>query len=150
VSSTTPDLAWQGVERVGVQCLVAWSPLADREALSRTLCERVRRLAAEKAPLPVQTMNHGDPALIAAGTAAILVHASVQPAPVAGGAPILVFSMRPYRYAVPNEVIFGAAPRATSLPASGAADAALDAALAAALSETLPWMAPPQGRARSL
>ncbi|MEA1014822.1 hypothetical protein [Sphingosinicella sp. LY1275] len=144
-AATTPLLLWNDVSRIAVHCLVVPDPaMAATRALQSALCDRVRTLAARGAPAPVVVVGFADPALIAPGTAVILVHASVEPAGRDGR--LLAFSIRPFRVsAEQTSTLFGAAPRAAKIPVSGVASAALDKALGAALSETLPWLARPEG-----
>ena len=138
--ASTPSLAWDGARRLGVHCLVSPDTLPDRRRLQASLCERVRKLAADKAPIPVTVLAPGDPALIAADTAVLLFHAHVQPGE-GGRGPLLVFSLRAFRATAAPSELFGAAPRAVALPAGGASPP-FDAALNAALAETLPWRSP--------
>ena len=137
VSASTPSLTWQGVDRVGVQCVVN---SADHgvSGLQTTLCERVRALAAEDAPVAVRVTPPGDPAVLRPGTVTLLVHGGVHAAP---GGRALAFTIRPFRATPEDAVLFGTTPRVALLPAAGVAGPALDAALRAALSETLPWSA---------
>ena len=140
VSASTPVLAWDGARSLGVQCLVDPATLPDRRRLQSVLCERVRTLAADQAPIPVVVLAPGDPALIAADTAVLLFHANVQ---LAGGGHdrLLVFSLRAFRATAAPSELFGAAPRATPLPGGGS-NPQFDAAVNAALAETLPWRLP--------
>ena len=137
-TASTPVLAWDGAKRLGVQCLVDPDRLPDRRRLQAALCDRVRTLAADKAPIPVVLLAPGDPGLIAADTAVLLLHGNVQPAN-AGTGPLLVFSLRVFRATAAPSELFGAAPRATAPPPSPQFDAAVNAALA----ETLPWRSRP-------
>jgi hypothetical protein len=140
-TASTPVLAWDGAKRLGVQCLVDPQTSPDRRRLQAALCERVRGLAADKAPIPVVLLAPGDPGLIAADTAVLLFHANVQRGE---GGPLLVFSLRVFRATAAPSELFGAAPRATALPAQpGGPTPQFDAALNAALAETLPWRSRP-------
>ncbi|SFJ45915.1 hypothetical protein SAMN02799626_01822 [Caulobacter sp. UNC279MFTsu5.1] len=143
--ASTPVLTWDGAKRLGVQCLVDPDRTPDRRRLQAALCDRVRVLAADKAPIPVVLLAPGDPGLIAADTAVLLFHANVQPADGgAGSAPLLVFSLRVFRATAAPSELFGAAPRATRLPAKGTNPTPqFDAAVNAALAETLPWRSRP-------
>jgi hypothetical protein len=114
--ASTPVLAWDGARRLGVQCLVDPDRLPDRRRLQAALCDRVRTLAADKAPIPVVLLAPGDPGLIAADTAVLLFHANVQPGAGPKGGPLLVFSLRAFRATAAPSELFGAAPRATALP----------------------------------
>lgn len=147
-TASTPTLAWDGARRLGVQCLVDPDRAPDRRRLQAVLCERVRALAADNAPIPVVLLAPGDPGLIAADTAVLLFHANIQPdgAQSSGtrGGSLLVFSLRVFRATAAPSELFGAAPRATALPARGANPSPqFDAAVNAALAETLPWRSRP-------
>jgi hypothetical protein len=140
-SGASLPLIWQGARRLNILCVVTGS--GDTEALRRDICARVRSAAEPGAPLPIETIAPGDPAVLEARDVSLLVQASVDGD---GADRLLAFSIRPYRAAgVGTDVLFGAPPRAVRLPSSGAAPAALDAALAASLAETLPWLARPRG-----
>jgi hypothetical protein len=142
-AASTPVLAWDGARRLGVQCLVDPDRTPDRRRLQAVLCERVRTLAADKAPIPVALLTPGDPGLIAADTAVLLFHANLQPSQAQGG-PLLVFNLRVFRATAAPSELFGAAPRATALPTgSTQPDRQFDAAVNAALAETLPWRSQP-------
>ncbi len=141
-SASLPALLWQGATSVRVQCLVTPGQDAAAAPLQQQLCDRVVTLAKAGAPLPVSTIEFGDPQVIAAGTVALLVHGSIQHE---GDKRLLAFSIRPYRNsAEQSTVLFGAAPRAASLTAAGTPTPALDTAIAAALRDTLPWQNRPQ------
>ena len=141
--ASTPPLIWQNAKRVVVMCNVAGGPGIDHLALTAQLCARVQPLAARGSPFPVQTVGIGDPAVLAPNTVALLVHASVS---TSGTDRLLAFSIRPYRASAEDgDILFGAAPRAAAISATGAATPALEAALAAALADTLPWQNRPQG-----
>ena len=141
-TASTPVLAWNGVKRLGVQCLVDPDRLPDRRRLQAALCDRVRTLAADKAPIPVVLLAPGDPGLIA-DTAVLLLHGNVQstdaPSSAGKGGPLLVFSLRVFRATAAPSELFGAAPHATAPPPSPQFDAAVNAALA----QTLPWRSRP-------
>jgi hypothetical protein len=141
--AATPVLAWDGARRLAVQCQVDPDRLPDRRRLQASLCDRVRTLAADKAPIPVVLLAPGDPGVIAADTAVLLFHANVQPGAGPKGGALLVFSLRAFRAVAAPSELFGAAPRATALPAAGGAAPQFDAALNAALAETLPWRSRP-------
>ncbi len=144
-TASTPVLAWDGAKRLGVQCLVDPDRLPDRRKIQAALCDHVRTLAADEAPVPVVVLAPGDPGLIAADTAVLLVHANVQPgdgAKTGAEAPLLVFSLRVFRATAAPSELFSAAPRAVPLPGdlhTAGASPSFDAALQAALAETLPW-----------
>ena len=144
-SASTPALIWQGARALRVQCVVQTEAGSGVSPFQQSLCARVAMLARRGAPIPVSTIGLGDPAIIAPGTVALLVHASVQPGS-GGRERLLAFSIRPLRASADQSgVLFGAAPRAVPLPASGRSSPALDAALSATLAETLPWQNRPQG-----
>ncbi|ACJ00508.1 Alkaline Protease, putative [Rhodospirillum centenum SW] len=150
----SPDPLWQGAERLALRCSLAPVPGSDRLALETALCRRAAALAARGAPLPVEALAPGDPALLADGTVALLVQAAVQPAdtlvPGAAGR-VLLLVLRPWRKGAPPPALFGPPPRAVALPAAADALAPLDAAalagpdgpvartLDALLAEALPW-----------
>lgn len=137
--ASTPTLAWAGAKRVNVLCNVVGGPGIDHLALTRQLCRDVTRLAGKGAPIPVQAIAIGDPAVLSSDAVTILVHASVSSH---GRERLLAFNIRPYRTSTEQaSVLFGAAPRVAPITGSGSASAALEAALKAALSETLPWQA---------
>jgi hypothetical protein len=141
--AATPPLSWQGVKRLQILCLVATNRPSDRESLQRKLCEHVRIISAQGAPVPVETLELGDPKLIDPANATLLVHAHVQQM---GGEQLLVLSIRNYRTGGgETDTIFGAPPRAVPLRDGQGADAALQEALRATLSETVPWLARPAG-----
>jgi hypothetical protein len=147
-TASTPVLGWDGAKRLGVQCLVEPDRAPDRRRLQAALCDRVRALAADKAPIPVVLLAPGDPGLIAADTAVLLFHANVQPnepqSSGTRGGSLLVFSLRVFRATAAPSELFGAAPRVTALPAGGANPSPpFDAAVNAALTETLPWRSRP-------
>jgi hypothetical protein len=139
-TASTPTLAWDGVRRLGVQCQVDPDTLPDRRALQAALCDRVRTLAADKAPIPVVLFAPGDPGVLAADTAVLLFHANVQAAE-ARSAPLLVFSLRVFRAVAAPSELFSAPPRA--VPGRPAATPQFDAAVNAALAQTLPWRSRP-------
>ena len=137
----TPSLTFQGADRLGVYCVLS-SIQPNSENVRRSLCDAVAAIAGRNAPVPGTRIEAGDPALLRAGTITLLVQGSLQPAasvvPGADGR-LLVFTIRPFRVATDDAVLFGTAPRAVLLPSGAVEGPALEAALAAALSETLPW-----------
>ena len=139
VGAATPPLIWQDVTGVRVQCLVAAESGADQGELSRRICTHVRDLASAGAPVPVSTIQLGDPAVLAQGTVTLLVHGLVQRS---AGGDTLAFSIRPFRNSAEASILFAAPPRAVAL--SGG-DSTLEAALGASLRDTLPWLARPAG-----
>ncbi|HMJ93734.1 MAG TPA: hypothetical protein VK472_06520 [Allosphingosinicella sp.] len=136
-AAATQPLMWQQIARARVLCLVSSEVPADNRALQDALCARVREMAAEGAPIPVDPVGFGDPAVLEPDTVTLLVHASVQ---ADGDGRLLIFSIRPFRPARPDSAeLFGAAPRAVRLSGSALPGPELDSALAAALAQTLPW-----------
>jgi hypothetical protein len=142
VTAATQPLIWQQAGSIRILCLVA-PPAAGSDVrathddLQNELCDKVRALAADGAPVPVSRVGFGDPAVLEPGTVTLLVHASVQSD---GGQRLVAFQIRPFRAGGDhNAILFGAAPRAVRIPASGPGGDKLEAALAAALAETLPW-----------
>ena len=143
-SAETPTLLWQGASKLRVQCLVETERGSGVSAFQTALCERIAEQAARGAPVPVSTIGFGDPEILAPGTVALLVHASVQPAGKEK-ARLLAFSIRPMRASIAESVVlFGSAPRAVALPASGQLGADFDAAITASLATILPWQQRPQ------
>jgi hypothetical protein len=116
--------------------------------LGAALCERVRTLASDGSPVPVNIIVPGDPALLNGGTVTLLVHASLRDAaavtPGASGR-LLAFSIRPFRLSSDNAVLFGAGPQVVLLKTASLEDRAADAAISAALTELLPWRATQPG-----
>ena len=140
--AATQPLIWQQAGALRILCVVAPPPAgsdvrAAQGDLEKELCDIVRALAADGAPVPVSKIGFGDPAVLEPGTVTLLVHASVQDD---GGQRLVALDVRPFRPGGDhNAILFGAAPRAFRLPASGPGGAKLEAAVAAALAETLPW-----------
>lgn len=127
-------LIWQGADRLRILCIVQ----GGEERLRDDLCARVLAAAGTGAPVPVESVAPGDPAVLDPGGVSLLVHASVA---TEGDERVLAFTVRPYRAGRSDtDILFGAAPRVVRLPQSGAGSPALDAALRAALAETLPWL----------
>ena len=142
VSASTPTMLWQDATQLGIRCLVEPTTLLDRQALENALCERIKTEVENGSALPVVVIQPGDPALIASGTVALLVHASVQAAQDGGDANQIAFFIRPYRAtAEQTSPLFGAPPAVASLTDDGQIGAGFDRALQTALSQTLPWRA---------
>jgi hypothetical protein len=140
-SASTPPLIWQQTGPVRILCLVGPATRPDAEMLQEEMCDIVRTLAADGAPVPVSRVGFGDPVVLEPGTVTLLVHASVQSD---GDRRLVALNVRPFRPGGDhNAILFGAAPRAVRIPGSGPGGDKLEAALAAALAETLPWR---QGR----
>ncbi|HEX8469430.1 MAG TPA: hypothetical protein VF620_16670 [Allosphingosinicella sp.] len=137
VEASTPSLMWRDLRGVGVQCLVQNPTKLNTQVLETALCERVRSLVAEGAPVPVKRVSFGDPAILAAGTVTLLLHASVEST---GGGFTLNFAIRPIRPSSPDaEIYFGTAPRMGKLAGGGDLGHLLDSSLSSALAELLPW-----------
>jgi hypothetical protein len=141
VQPSTPPLMWQQAGPVRILCLVGPATRPDARTLQEEICDSVRALAADGAPVEVSRVGFGDPAVLEPGTVTLLVHASVQDD---GKQRLVALDVRPFRPGGDhNAILFGAAPRAVRIPGSGPGGDKLEAALAAALAETLPWR---QGR----
>jgi hypothetical protein len=139
--ASTPPLMWQQAGPVRILCLVGPATHPDARKLQEEMCDIVRTLAADGAPVAVSRVAFGDPAVLEPGTVTLLVHASVQ---TDGDRRLVALDVRPFRPGGDHQaVLFGAAPRAVRIPGSGPGGDKLEAALAAALAETLPWR---QGR----
>lgn len=137
--ASTPSLLWADARRVTVNCLVQSHTVRDAQAFETALCARVRGLAGRAAPFPVTQVHAGDPALIAADTVTLLVHASVERTPRGR---VVAFTIRPHRASGgETDALYGTAPRAVEM-ASGAPSAVLDKSLGEALAELLPWQRP--------
>lgn len=125
-----PALSAQGIARAAILCLVVDDTPARLE-LQRRLCEQVRAIAASGAPVPVEAIGFGDPALLGRDTLGVLVHAAYDRARNQ-----VVLSIRPHRNAPSASTLFGATPVAVTPGPDGAIP---EAALAAALDQVLPW-----------
>jgi hypothetical protein len=141
IQASTPPLMWQEAGAIRILCLVGPKTRPDANHLQEEMCDSVRKLAADGAPVPVSRVGFGDPVVLEPGTVTLLVHASVQSD---GDGRLVALDVRPFRPGGDhNAVLFGAAPRAVRIPGSGPGGDKLEAAVAAALAETLPWR---QGR----
>ncbi len=136
-AEASPSLMWRDLRAVGVQCLVQAPAKLNTKDLEAALCERMRTIAAEGAPVPIKSVTFGDPAILAAGTVTLLVHASVEPS---GDRLALNFAIRPIRPSSPDsEVYFGTAPKLATLAGARDLGPSIDSALSSALAELLPW-----------
>jgi hypothetical protein len=138
--ATTPDSSWRGVDRLHILAQLT-GPL-DSTIDAAGFCERVRRIAADGSPMPVQCVSIGEAmAADAAGKALVVVQAAIQPT---GDGRVLVGSARRTASAglEPAPNLLGATPRAARL-SDAAPDAAADQALREALTEILPWLSRP-------
>lgn len=130
---------WQGVSVLNVQCQVATDAGMMTDGIADTLCRSVRDQAARGAPVPVQQLLIGDPAVLRPDAVTLLVHATL--ARGAGGI-TLAFYIRPYRTGEQaSALLFGAMPRAVPLPGGRLTGASFDTALADMLRDTVPWQA---------
>lgn len=136
-AEASPSPMWRDLKAVGLQCLVQAHPRLNAKDLEAALCERIRAIAAEGAPVPIKRVAFGDPAIPAAGTVTLLVHASVQPT---GDRLALSFAIRPIRpSSSDSEAYVGTAPKTALLAGKAGLGASLDAPLTSALAELLPW-----------
>lgn len=134
-SSSSPT--WRDLRAVGVQCLVRTSSRIDAKELETDLCERVLAIVARDAPVPVKRVKSGDPAIHAAGTVTLLVHASVEPA---DDRLAMSFAIRPIRPSSRDSEVYAAtAPRQADLAGDSGLGSAFDSSLTSALAELLPW-----------
>ena len=137
--ASMPDRSWGGVKRLAV--------LADFRSglvvttLGDDFCATVKRIAERGAPVPVECVEAGSPALQADGTVVLVAQAAVQDL---NGVRTLVLSARKDREGGldPQPIYLGATPRAVPLTGSDRDGAALDQALAESLSEVLSWLRP--------
>ena len=137
--AATPSLLWAGARQVVVNCLVQSRTMPDSSQLQNEICARVSHLAGREAPFEVRRAVQGDPAMVAADTVTLLVHASVERTPRGRS---LTFTIRPHRPSGGEaDILYGTAPRSLDLPSGGGASS-LDSALSEALAEILPWQRP--------
>ncbi|MCY7280328.1 MAG: hypothetical protein LH610_05430 [Sphingomonas bacterium] len=136
-TASAPTLMWSGAKRVQILCNVVGGPGIDQGALTVQLCGEVKLLAGRRAPLPVDVISFGDPAVLSSDAVTLLVHASISRD---DRNRLLAFSIRPYRVSDSQAgVLFGAVPRAVALRGPHISGIAVAAAIDAALSGTLPW-----------
>ncbi len=132
-SDVSVPLAFQGVERVQVLCLVQGengvAPAAERDILCDTIVEEATRAS----PVPVAAIMLGDPQVLAPASLTILAHGSITGA---RDQRLLALAMRPYSVtAGQSDILFGAPPQVVRLGDK----AALQAAVGEALNHILPW-----------
>lgn len=134
-----PDRSWLGVKRLAV--LAEFQAGLSVTTLGDDFCAAVKRIAERNAPVPVECVEAGSPALLADGTVVLVAQAAVQEL---GGGQALVLTARKDREGGldPQPMFFGAAPRAVPLTGSAADRAAMEGALAASLGEVLSWLRP--------
>jgi hypothetical protein len=132
--ATTPDPGWQGVGRLYI--LAHLTGPVDAALPSDGFCERVRRIAAQGAPFPVQCTGFGEAgAAEADGGALIVVQGAIQS--VAGERMLVVAARRTMAAGLePAPIYLGAAPRVARLSDAAAANAVLRETL----EEILPWL----------
>ncbi|WP_114952114.1 hypothetical protein [Sphingosinicella terrae] len=132
------DPSWRGVDRLDI--LAQLSGPIDENFPADGFCERVRRIAAEGAPVPVRCVSIGE-AMAAEGSASalVVVQGAIQPL---GGERVLIVAARRTASAglEPGPLYLGAAPRAARLAGPAAATDEAEAALRGALTEILPWL----------
>lgn len=129
-----PDLpahSAQGIAQAVVLCLVV-DDTTERLRLQRQVCEQVRLLAGEGAPVPVAAIGFGDPVLMRADVLGVLVHLAIDRS---GERPLVTFGIRPHR-AGGAGALFGATPVTVPIGPDGGLP---EPALAAALDQVLPW-----------
>lgn len=138
-SASMPDRSWIGVKRLAV--LTDFRSGLVVTTLGDDFCATVKRIAERGAPVPVECVEAGSPALQADGTVVLVAQAAVQEL---GGSQVLVLTARKDRDGGlgSQPMFFGAAPRAVTLTGSAADSAAMEQALAASLSEVLSWLRP--------
>lgn len=133
-----PALSTQGIARAHILCLLV-DPAGPKPRMEQALCAQVRRIAAVGAPVPVDIVGFGDPALIEPDALGVLVHVAVDRS---GPRPFAVISIRPHRSQLRTSVLFGAAPAAVPINPEGEIP---DAVIATALNQVLPWRMHPPG-----
>lgn len=100
--------------------------------LTRSVCAKVRALAAVGSPVPLRVADFGDPALAAADNVTLIVQGS---AVGSRDARSLMFTIRAHRTSVDHPAeMFGSALRAAPVTV-------IDPAVKQALAEVLPWQA---------
>lgn len=129
-----PALSAQGIARTHILCLLV-DPAGPKPRMQQALCAQVRRLAALGAPVPVDTIGFGDPALLEPDALGILVHVAIERT---GPHPHAVLNIRPHRTQLSAGVLFGATPATAPIGADGTI---ADAAIITALNQVLPWRA---------
>ena len=126
-------LAFQGVERLQVLCLLQGENGIASPAERDRLCDAVVNEASEGSPVPVTAISLGDPQVLAPGSLTILTHGAIA---TTDAERVLVLAMRPYRVTGgQSDILFGAPPQVVRLED----DRAVQAAIGEALSHLLPW-----------
>ncbi len=129
-------LAYQGVERLQVLCLLQTSQGLASPADRARLCESIAQMAGTGTQLPVSVIETGDPQVVAPNHLTLLVHGALD------GDGTLALTIRPYRPSVAgSDVLFGARPRMANF--NDASE--VEAAISASLDEILPWRATGSG-----
>src|SRR5688500_7131185 len=92
--ASTPVLAWQHAAALRILCLVVPKTRPASDKPEGGMCETVRTLAADGAPVPVSRVGFGVPAVLEPGTVTLLVQASVQSD---GDRRLVALNVRPFR-----------------------------------------------------
>lgn len=141
-AAAMPPRGWRDAERLVVLCSVDAGNELGHAEIARGLCDRIVRIAGPDAPVPIEIAEFGGKSLIAPGSVALLVHASVSPAadavPGARGR-LLSWTMRTRGSDQGAPTWFGAAPRVASF-GDDLDTSAIDAGLRASLGDVLPWL----------
>lgn len=126
-------LAFQGVERLQVLCLLQGENGVAPPSDSDMLCDAIVKEAGKASPVPVAAIPLGDPKVLAPASLTILVHGSVTGS---RDRPLLALAMRPYRVTDgQSDILFGAPPQIVRFDD----EAAVRAAVGDALNHLLPW-----------
>lgn len=126
-------LAFQGVERLQVLCLLQGENGVAPPAESDKLCDAIVREAARTSPVPVAAIPLGDPQVLAPASLTILAHGAITGS---RNQRLLALAMRPYRVTSgQSDILFGAPPQVVRLDDEGA----LLASVGEALNHILPW-----------
>lgn len=126
----TVPKAYENFTRLQILCAVQSDRGIDYAEEAR-LCEVIRSVAAQGAPVEVVVIAPGDPEVLAADALTLIIHAGLE-----GDA--LAVSIRPYRISNgSSDVLFGARPFIVPL----GDPERLRTRAAAALDEILPWRA---------
>lgn len=134
-AEVSPPLAWQGAQRLQLQCVVTSDRPAEDGGLGSRLCNRTREILAQSGRGASTIIPIGDPSILAADAVTLLVHGSVQQL---ADRRLLSFTMRPHRVSSEQTtILFGTAPAIVDLGDPRAA-AATDRALRTALAATMP------------
>lgn len=141
-AAAMPPQGWRDAERLVVLCSVDAGNELGHAEIARSLCDRIVDIAGPSAPVPIEIAQYGSKSLVAPGSVALLVHASVSPAAdvvVGARGRLLSWTMRTRRQDEDAPTWFGAAPRVASYGDDAQAPA-LEAGLRASLGDVLPWL----------